>query len=169
MPNPWCNDGKSSPNSWNPMLENRQDLLLEWFKKLNVDDKEELIRELSTKVQGISIEKHPSEREEDFKSRHFQELLKKLSSNSKRSVGSKILKAYLRVHRRSPNLYKKNQLPSLDEHEEQHFFKPEQFIKMKSIDSRQGLPSLQKQNTTSDEESSLNSELFKIKTQDLKR
>ncbi|XWS28610.1 hypothetical protein CRYUN_Cryun25bG0085400 [Craigia yunnanensis] len=138
-------------------MENRQDhLLIGWFKKLIVDDKEELIRELSTKVQGISIEKLPNEREEDYKSRHFQELLKKLSSNSKRSVGSKILEANLRVHRRSPNLYKKKQFTSLDENEEQHFFKPEQFIKLKSIDSRQG-----------DEESSLNPELFKIKTLDI--
>ncbi|XVE59524.1 hypothetical protein DITRI_Ditri05aG0052800 [Diplodiscus trichospermus] len=160
MSNPWCNYGKSSANSCNPGWENRQDLLLVWFKKLNVDDKDELIRELSTKVQGISMEKLPCEREEDFKSRHFQELLKKLSSSSKRSVGSKILKAYLRVHGRSLNLYKKNhQLHSFDEHEEQ------QFIKLRSIDHpRQGLPGLQKQAITSDEESSLNPELFKIKT-----
>ncbi|WRX31595.1 hypothetical protein QQP08_025748 [Theobroma cacao] len=158
MSNPWCHDGKSSPNSCHPVMENRQDLLLGWFKKLNVDDKEELIRELSTKVQGISMEKLPSEGEEDFKSRHFQELLKKLSSNSKRSVGYKILKAYLRVYHRSPNLHKKShQLLPLDEHEE-HFFQA------KSIDSRQGLPCLQKQASTSDEDSSLKPELFKIKT-----
>ncbi|XVF05227.1 hypothetical protein REPUB_Repub05bG0153800 [Reevesia pubescens] len=172
MSNHWCNnDGKSSPNSCNPLLENRQDLLLGWFKKLNADDKEELIRELSTKVQDISIEKLPNERGEDFKSRHFQELFIKLSSNSKRNVGSKILKAYLRVHRRRfPNLHhKKNQLRySLDEHEEQHFFKHEQFIKMKSIDSRQGiLPGLHKQAIISDEKFSLNPELFKIKTLDI--
>ncbi|OMP10804.1 hypothetical protein COLO4_04256 [Corchorus olitorius] len=172
MSNHYCSDiGKSSANpchSPGPVLENRQDLQLGWFKKLNIDDKEQLIRELSIKVQGnntVSMEKLPNEKEEDFKTRHFQELMKKLSSSSKRrTVGSKILKAYLKVHqqRPSPNLYK------LDEHaKEQYLFKHEQFTKLKSIDSRQGLLGLHQQASTSDEDSSLNPELFKIKTLDI--
>ncbi|XVF46864.1 hypothetical protein PTKIN_Ptkin03bG0062500 [Pterospermum kingtungense] len=84
-------------------------------------------------------------------------LLENCPPRCKTSVGSKILKAYLKVHCPSPNSYNKNQ----------HFFKPEQyFIKVKSIDSRQPVQSvLQKRATISDVgQSSLNPELFKIKT-----
>ncbi|TYJ33229.1 hypothetical protein E1A91_A05G088700v1 [Gossypium mustelinum] len=163
MSNPWCNDGKSpqNPRNSNTVFENSPDLLLGWFKNLNAQHKQELIIELSTKVQGLSMEKQlPTERAEeddDLKTRHFQQLLQRLSSK-KHTVGSKILKAYLGVQRRY-----------IIEHEDQHLLKSDKLSNLKSIDSRAGSPVVRKEGAISEVGSSLNPELFKIKNFSIRR
>ncbi|KAK3205781.1 hypothetical protein Dsin_019827 [Dipteronia sinensis] len=172
-------DPMNSPDRQVSDQINYELVVLGWFKKLEFGVQNDLIRELSSKVQSgsTSIDHNkldPSESEEDFRLRKFKDLLEKYPTNSKKAFGTKVLKAYVRSHGLS-HLSLKRQVCTItsssvdhdqDHHHECNFLNNklhDQLFKVKSLDHHH----LQRGVIQTDHEESSDSlklELFKIRT-----